>query len=73
VDKKIDQMENSQINLLNEIWLEMADCCNYLWMDEETYLELLQLVSQIIKKEDNILRTAIIPHNGCLLPSDFCH
>jgi hypothetical protein len=66
-------MENSQINLLNEIWLEMVHGCNYLRMDEETYLELLQLVSQIIKKEDNTMRTAIIPHNGCLLPSDFCH
>lgn len=73
MDKKIAQMENSGINLLHEKWLEMADCRNYLRMDEETYLELLQLVYQIIKKEDNIMRTAIIPHNGCLLPSDFCH
>jgi uncharacterized beta-barrel protein YwiB (DUF1934 family) len=49
VDKKIDHMKNEQINLLNEIWLETADCCNYLRMYEEIYLELLQLVSKIIK------------------------
>jgi hypothetical protein len=67
------QMKYSHINLLNEIWLEMADYRKYLRMDEETYLELLQIVSLIIKMKDNIMRTAITPHNGCLLRSDFCH
>ena len=43
----------SHISLLEE--LESDDCCNYLRMDQETYLELLSLVTPHIEKNDTII------------------
>ncbi|VEN44067.1 unnamed protein product, partial [Callosobruchus maculatus] len=42
----------SHINLLEELRLEPGDWYNYLRMDEETYLELLNSVALLIKKQD---------------------
>lgn len=52
----------SHINLLEELRLEPDDWRNYLRMDEDTYLELLSLVSPLIKHQDTIMRSAITPH-----------
>ncbi|XP_050310828.1 putative nuclease HARBI1 [Anthonomus grandis grandis] len=52
----------SHINLLNELLLEPGDWHNYLRMDEATYLELLQLVTPLIAKQNTHLREAISPH-----------
>lgn len=52
----------THINLLEELRLEPDDWRNYLRMDEESYLTLLNLVSPIIVKQDTILRAAISPH-----------
>ncbi|XP_071051271.1 putative nuclease HARBI1 [Onthophagus taurus] len=52
----------SHANLLNELRLEVDDYRNYLRMDENTYIELLHLVTPLIEKEDTIMRKAISPH-----------
>lgn len=52
----------SHLNLLDELKLEPEDWHNYLRMDEQTYLKLLQLVTPLIKKSDTHLRVSISPH-----------
>jgi len=52
----------SHVNLLTELKLEPGDWFNYLRMDEETYLELLHLVTHLIKKKNTHLREAISAH-----------
>lgn len=52
----------SHIHLLNELKFAPEDWFNYLRMDEDTYLELLQKVSPHIIKQDTHLREAITPH-----------
>lgn len=52
----------SHVNLLAELKLEPGDWFNYLRMDEETYLELLTLVTPLIQKKSSHLREAISPH-----------
>lgn len=52
----------SHVNLLNELKFAPKDWHNYLRMDEETYLNLLALVTPFIKKKDTIMREAITPH-----------
>lgn len=52
----------SHVNLLNDLRLEPDDWRNYLRMDEDTYIELLNLVTPLIKKQDTVMRTAITPH-----------
>lgn len=52
----------SHVNLLTELKLEPGDWFNYLRMDEETYLELLHLVTYLIKKKNTHLREAISAH-----------
>lgn len=54
--------EYSHANLLNTLRLEVDDYRNYLRMDEDTYIELLNLVTPIIKKQDTIMRKSISPH-----------
>ncbi|KAJ8963117.1 hypothetical protein NQ318_018582 [Aromia moschata] len=48
--------------LKTELRLQPDDWRNYLRMDEETYIELLNLVTPFIKRKDTIMRTAITPH-----------
>ncbi|XP_067130354.1 putative nuclease HARBI1 [Centruroides vittatus] len=52
----------SHVNLISELKLVPKDWHNYLRMDEETYLNLLSLVTPIIKKQDTVMRAAISPH-----------
>lgn len=52
----------SHINLLEELRLEPDDWRNYLRMDEDNYLMLLNLVTPLIQKQDTCMRPAISPH-----------
>jgi hypothetical protein len=52
----------SHVNLLNELKFEPEDFKNYLRMDEKTYLELLSMVTPMIKKEDTVMRKSISAH-----------
>ncbi|KAG0721053.1 putative nuclease HARBI1 [Chionoecetes opilio] len=45
-----------------ELRCEKNDWFSYLRMDEDSYRQLLSLVSPMIKKEDTCMRTAISPH-----------
>ena len=53
---------NLSHNLLKELKLEPGDWYNYLRMDSETYLELLQKVTPRIRKCDSVMRRAVSPH-----------
>lgn len=52
----------SHINLLKELKLEPCDWYNYLRMDSEAYLELLQKETPRISKCDSVMRRAVTPH-----------
>lgn len=52
----------SHVNLINELKLEPDDYRNYLRMDENTYLELLHLITPQIERQDTRMRRAITPH-----------
>ena len=52
----------SHEGLLNELRLEPVDYFNYLRMDEQTYSELLSLLTPLIKRQDTVMRKAISPH-----------
>jgi hypothetical protein len=51
----------SQINLMSELKIYPRDWHNYLRMNEETYLNLLSLVTSLIKIQDTIMREAATP------------
>ncbi|CAI6377837.1 unnamed protein product [Macrosiphum euphorbiae] len=61
-DWLLKRSQYSLINLLNELRFHPEDWHNYLRMDEETYFELLQLVTPLIVKQDTHLRKSIPPH-----------
>jgi hypothetical protein len=52
----------SHTNLLEELRLEPDDWRNDLRMDEESYIQLLKLVTPYIKRNDTNMRMAISPH-----------
>lgn len=52
----------THVNLLKELQLEPDDYRNYLRMPEEVYMELLDLVTPHIQKEDTVMRQSISPH-----------
>ncbi|KAK9879019.1 hypothetical protein WA026_003832 [Henosepilachna vigintioctopunctata] len=52
----------SHTNLMRELRLEPCDWLNYLRMDEDAYLLLLQLVTPFVKKQNTNMREAITPH-----------
>lgn len=56
------RQQYSHVNLIQELVHCPDDFRNYLRMDEETYVELLGLVSNQIKKSDTTMRSAITPH-----------
>ncbi|KAK3788641.1 hypothetical protein RRG08_031297 [Elysia crispata] len=58
----LDRNLFTHTNLLNELRAYPSDFHNYLRMDEETYLELLSLVTPLIEREDTVMRAAISPH-----------
>ena len=49
-------------NLLAELRAAPKDWKNYLRMNEDTYMNLLSLVTPLIEKEDTVMRCAISPH-----------
>lgn len=49
----------SHIQLLEELRLEPDDWWNYLRMDEDTYVELLHLVTPLIERQDTVMRSTI--------------
>lgn len=61
-DWLLKRSEFSHTNLLEELRVAPEDWHNYLRMDENTYLELLELVTPLIKKQDTKLRDSISPH-----------
>lgn len=58
----INRQVYSHMHLINELRLEPDDYRNYMRMDENSYTELLELVSPLLQKEDTIMRLAITPH-----------
>jgi len=52
--------------LLNELKVDPGDWHNYLRMDEQTYLELLSMVSPLIEKQHTCMRKPISPHERLL-------
>ncbi len=52
----------SHITLLDTLRDEPNDWRNYLRMGEDTYMELLNLVSPLIRKQDTVMRKSISPH-----------
>jgi hypothetical protein len=52
----------SHISLLSELKIYPRDWHNYLIMNEETYLNLLSLLTSFIKKQGMIMREAATPH-----------
>ena len=51
--------------------LEPGDWYNYLRMDSEAYLELLQKVTPHIRKCDSVMRRAITPHEQLSMTLQF--
>ena len=50
------------LNLIRELQDIPEDWKNYLRMDKENYLDLLERITPLIKKQDNVMRSAITPH-----------
>ncbi|VVC40986.1 Hypothetical protein CINCED_3A010497 [Cinara cedri] len=61
-DWLLKRSQYSHIHLLNELLFHPEYWHNYLRMDKETYLELLQLVTPLIIKQDTHLQKSITPH-----------
>ena len=57
----------SHEGLLNELRLEPVDYFSYLRMDEQTYSELLLLLTPLIKRQDTVKRKAISPQASFFL------
>jgi hypothetical protein len=52
----------SHVNLLKELKVEKNDWFNYLRMDENCYLKVLQHITPLIKRQDTVMRKSISPH-----------
>ena len=52
---------NTHTNLLDELRIYPNDFHNYSQMYEDTYLELLRIVSPLIERRDTVMRAAITP------------
>jgi hypothetical protein len=60
-DRLMKRKTYSHINLLSELKTYPRDWHNYLRMNAETYLNLLSLVTPLIKKQVTIMRDAATP------------
>ena len=58
----LKKQELSHVNLIRELQDIPEDWKNYLRMDKENYLDLLERITPLIKKQDNVMRSAITPH-----------
>lgn len=54
--------KNYHMHLINELRLEPNDYRNYLRMNEDSFIQLLELVSPLIQKDDTIMRSPITPY-----------
>jgi hypothetical protein len=52
----------SHISLVSELKIYLRDWHNYLRMNEETYLNLLSLLSPLIENQGTIMRESAAPH-----------
>ena len=52
----------SHVQLIRELQDIPEDWKNYLRMDKENYLDLLERITPLIEKQDNVMRSAITPH-----------
>ena len=60
--KKKKKQELSHVNLVRELQDIPEDRKNYLRMNKGTYLDLLERVTLLVKKQDAAMRSAITPH-----------
>ena len=58
----LKKQELSHVNLIRELQDIPEDWKNYLRMDKENYLDLLERITPLIKRQDNVMRSAITPH-----------
>ena len=58
----LKKQELSHVNLMRELQDIPEDWKNYLRMNKENYLDLLERITPLIKKQDNVMRSAIAPH-----------
>ncbi|GBM45706.1 hypothetical protein AVEN_14149-1 [Araneus ventricosus] len=58
----LNRSRYSHTNLFKDLSLEPADWRNYLRMDQKTYLQLLDVVTPLIKKKDTFMRESITPN-----------
>ena len=54
--------ELSHVNLIRELQDISEDGKSYSRMNKETYLDLLERITPLIKKQDTVMRSAITPH-----------
>jgi hypothetical protein len=55
-DWLLKRKQFSHVNLVKELSLEPTDWRNYLRMDEESYFNLLEMITPMIKKQDTVMR-----------------
>ena len=58
----LKKQELSHVNLIRELQDIPEDWKNYLRVNKENYLDLLERITPLIKKQDNVMRSAITPH-----------
>ena len=58
----LKKQELSHVHLIRELQDIPEDWKNYLRMNKENYLNLLERITPLIKKQDNVMRSAITPH-----------
>ena len=58
----LKKQELSHVNLIRELKDIPEDWKNYLRMDKENYHDLLERITPLIKRQDNVVRSAITPH-----------
>ena len=58
----LKKQEFSHVHLIRELQDIPEDWKNYLRMNKENYLALLERITPLIKKQNNVMRLAITPH-----------
>ena len=57
----LERCRDSQVTFLRELRNDSKDFLNYLRMEEERYVELLNMVAPFITRQDTVMRSAIGP------------
>ena len=58
----LKRQELSHVKLIRELQDILEDWKNYLCMNNKTYLDLLERITPLLKKQDTVMRSAITPH-----------